>query len=255
MHRSDARIVQTGRNGECLLYLSVCGLHHHGTRTMNDALLATMYCSSCIISIYAMTSSLSQYHLYFRIVNIVIYCAGSIASATYASHETIGIVASNLLLKLPFQFLGDDTLHTSHNVGIGMRAHCRTNNVECVLRMTTPVAYGLRTCVAERHITSCDRMHFSTKHTHTLHVSVLALNISFTHKHFALHIHQCADCSCSHTMLSGSCLGNDACLAHLLSHKNLSNGIIYLVRTRMVEVFALQIELASILLAHTASIV
>ena len=52
-------------------------------------------------------------------------------------------------------------------------------------------------------------------------------------------------------MLTGTCLGHDACLAHTLGYQDLPDGIVDLVGTGMVEVLALQIELAAISLAHT----
>ena len=60
---------------------------------------------------------------------------------------------------------------------------------------------------------------------------------------------------CCHTVLTGSCLGNDARLAHLPGQKYLAYGVVYLVRTGVVEVFALEKETASVLLAHAASLI
>lgn len=44
-------------------------------------------------------------------------------------------------------------------------------------------------------------------------------------------------------------------LAHLLGHENLTDGIVNFVCTGMVQVLALQIELASVLLAHALGII
>ena len=52
-------------------------------------------------------------------------------------------------------------------------------------------------------------------------------------------------------MLACTCLGHDARLAHTLGYQDLPNGIVDLVGTSMIEVLALQIELAAIPLAHT----
>ena len=84
---------------------------------------------------------------------------------------------------------------------------------------------------------------------------MLTLNVGSTHEDFALHIHQSADRSCSHTMLTGTSLGNDTGLAHFLCHQNLTDGIIDLMSTCMVQVFTLQIELASVLLTHALGII
>ena len=84
---------------------------------------------------------------------------------------------------------------------------------------------------------------------------MLTLHICSTHKDFALHIHQGTDGGCCHTMLTGSCLGDNTGLAHLLCHQNLADGIVDLVCSRMVQVLTLQIELATIFLAHALGII
>ena len=72
----------------------------------------------------------------------------SIASATHAGDEVIRIIATNLLLQLPFQFLRDDALHLSHNIWVRMRSHGGTYDVEGILWVTAPVADGLRAGIA-----------------------------------------------------------------------------------------------------------
>ena len=81
---------------------------------------------------------------------------------------------------------------------------------------------------------------------------MLSLHIGSTHEHFTLHTHQCAYGGCSHSVLAGSRLGNDARLAHFLGQQNLANGVVNLVGTRVIQVLTLQIQLAAILLAHAA---
>ena len=93
-------------------------------------------------------------------------------------------------------------------------------------------------------------MHLGTQHLHTLHVGMLALHIGGTHEHLALHVHQGTDCGCGHTMLSGTCLSDNTRLSHLLGQQNLTDGIIDLVGTRVVQVLTLQIQLTAVLLAH-----
>ena len=56
-------------------------------------------------------------------------------------------------------------------------------------------------------------------------------------------------------MLTGSCLSDNAGLAHLLCHQNLADGIVDLVCSCMVQVLTLQIELATIFLAHAFGII
>ena len=59
VHRADARIVETGTDGKGFLYLSVLGLHHEGTCSVDDAFCAAVHGGSGIVGIYSVTGSLS----------------------------------------------------------------------------------------------------------------------------------------------------------------------------------------------------
>ena len=93
-------------------------------------------------------------------------------------------------------------------------------------------------------------MHLGPQHLHAFHIRVLTFHIRSPHEHLALHVHQRTHRGRSHAVLSGACLGDDACLAHLLSQQYLSDGVVDFVGSRVVEVLALEIQLTAILLAH-----
>ena len=107
--------------------------------------------------------------------------------------------------------------------------------------MAAPVAYGLVCGVLERHVSRAHRSHLSAQHPHALHVGVLAFDVQCSLIDHARHVHQCADRRRGHTVLSGSRLGDDAPLAHLLRQEYLADGVVYLVGTRVVEILALEI--------------
>ena len=255
VHRTDAWVIQSRTDGKGFLDLSIVGLHHKGTSTMDDSLCTTVHRGSSIVGVDAMTSSLSEINLYAVIVDIMIDGTCSITSTTHTSDEIVRIITSYLLLQLPFQFLTDDALHLSHNVWVRMRSHGGTYDIEGILWMAAPVTDCLGTSITQSHVTCANRIHLGAQHLHALHVGMLALHVGSTHEDFALHVHQCTNGSSGNTMLSGTCLGDDTSLAHLLRHQNLTDGIVNLVRTRMVEVLTLQIQLAAILLAHTLGII
>ena len=114
-------------------------------------------------------------------------------------------------------------------------------DVEGVGRMTAPVAYSLVSAVFERHVSALHWVHRGSQHLHPLHVDVLSLHVQRTHIHRAWHIHQCAYRGGGNAMLSCTCFGNDAFLAHLLGKENLSQRIVYLMCPRVVKVFTLQV--------------
>ena len=136
-----------------------------------------------------------------------------------------------------------------------MRAHRRPNEVEGVLGMAAPVADGCAAGITQRHVSRSHRMHFCTQHLHTLYIRVLAFHIGSSHEHLTVHAHQSTDRSRSHSVLSGSRLAGNAGLAHLLCQQDLSDGVVDLVGTRVVQVFTFQIELATIALTHPTCII
>ena len=90
----------------------------------------------------------------------------------------------------------------------------------------------------------------STEHSHPLHVGVLSLHIGFAHEYLTLHVHKGTHCSGGDAMLTCACLGYDAPFAHLAGEQYLSDGVVDFVCPSVIEVFSLQVELASISLAH-----
>src|SRR5699024_1799624 len=62
----------------------------------------------------------------------------------------------------------------------------------------------------------------------------------FTHVYGAFHTEQCGSSCCCDTVLSGSGLSNKPGFAHAFSQQSLTNDIIDLMRTGVVEVFAFQ---------------
>ena len=116
--------------------------------------------------------------------------------------------------------------------------------------MTAPVAYRLVGRILEGLVSTVHRIDLSTQHAHALYVRTLTLYIQCAHIHAARHIHQSAHRSCSHSVLTCSRLCYDTSLAHLLGNQDLSDGIVDLMCASVIEVLALQIELATIFLAH-----
>ena len=121
--------------------------------------------------------------------------------------------------------------------------------------MAAPVAYRLRASIRQCHVTRRYRVHLCAEHLHALHISVLTLHIGLPHEYLALHIHQCTHRRRSHTVLSCSRLCDDTCLTHLLRHQYLSDGVVDLMRTGVVEVLTLQVELTAVVLTHALGIV
>ena len=56
-------------------------------------------------------------------------------------------------------------------------------------------------------------------------------------------------------MLAGTCLSNDTRLTHFLRQQDLSDGVVNLMGTRVIQVLTLQIQLTTVLLAHPFRII
>ena len=121
------------------------------------------------------------------VVYIMVDGACGIRTASDTGDEVVGVVAPDLLLKLPFDLFGDHALHPGYEIGVGVRTHCRTHDVERVGRMTAPVADSLRTGITQCHVTRSYRMYLGPQHLHTFHVGVLALHMLLWLHHAVLH--------------------------------------------------------------------
>ncbi|MPN41054.1 hypothetical protein SDC9_188594 [bioreactor metagenome] len=115
-----------------------------------------------------------------------------------------------------------------------------------ISRMGTPVTYRLIGGIFQRHIARSDRHNRRPQHFHLLHIHLLALHIGLSHIDSTGHLHQCADGSSGNTMLTGTRLGNDTGLAHLAGDQYLTDSIVNLMCTRMVQIFTLQVNFTTI---------
>ena len=127
-----------------------------------------------------------------------------------------------------------------------MRADRRADDVVRVGRVTAPVADCLVRGVLQRHVARSDRAHFGAQHFHFLHIRVLTFYVGLAHVDDAPHVFQRADRSGSHTVLPCARFGDDTGFAHLLRDQNLSDRIVDLVRSGMVQVFAFEVDPAAV---------
>ena len=120
-------------------FLDIFGILDEEAGSVDDTLGTTVHGSSGIVSVDAMTSSLGEVNLHPLIINIMVDGTSGITSTAHTSDEIIWIITTYLLLQLPFDFLGDNTLHLCHDVRIRMRSHRTTYNIKSILWMAAPV--------------------------------------------------------------------------------------------------------------------
>ena len=81
-----------------------------------------------------------------------------------------------------------------------------------------------------------------TKESHPEHIEGLPLHILGTHVHYALQSKAGTHSGCCHSMLTCACLCNDPFLAQPLRQQGLSNCIVDLVSSCVIQILPLQID-------------
>ena len=108
-----------------------------------------------------------------------------------------------------------------------------------------PIAHRLADGVFQRLRPRADPADLSAQQPHAQHIQLLALHVHIAHVDNALHAQQRAHCSRSHPMLPRAGFGDDALLAHPLGQQPLAQRVVDLVRPRVQQVFALQVDLGA----------
>ena len=200
----------------------------------------------------SLAPGLGQHDLHALVAQVVIDGPRGVAAAADAGHQVVGIVAALLFLQLHADLLADDRLQARHHVGIRVRPHRRTDDVERVGRMAAPVADGLVGGVLQGHVARGHGYDPRAQHLHLPDVGLLALDIGLPHVDHARHVHQRADRRRGHTVLPGPRLGDDARLAHPPGDQDLPDGVVDLVGAGVVEVLAFEVDAAAVALAQPA---
>ena len=107
MYRSDARIVQSGRDRIGLFNLPVFVLDDEGTCSVNDTHFPELDSCCGLSGFYAFSSGFCQNDAYPFVVQIMIDSTCSITSSTYTGDKIIGIVASLFFCELFFYLFTD----------------------------------------------------------------------------------------------------------------------------------------------------
>ena len=105
-----------------------------------------------------------------------------------------------------------------------------------------PVAHRLVDRVLERRRAGCDGAHLGTEGAHPKHVRSLALDVLRAHVHDARQVEQGAGRRRRDPMLAGTGLRDDPGLAQTPREQRLTEGVVDLVRPRVGQVLALEVE-------------
>ena len=253
MHRSDTGIVQSGGDRVRLFNLPVFVLDHERACTMDDSHFTQLNGSCRHSGFYPLATGFGQDDLNPFVIDVVVDSSGSVASSAHTGNQVVRIVTSLFFLKLLFYLFADDRLQACHHIRIRVWSYGGTDDVIRIRRMAAPVADGFVRSIFQCHVTRCYRDDCGSQHLHLLYIDMLAFYIRFSHIHDALHVHQGANGGRCHSVLSGTGLGDDPLFAHAACQQNLSDGVVYLVGSCMVQVFPFQIHPATILFRKAVS--
>ena len=223
-----------GLNGLAILILhqvSHCAVQHARAAQSNGRRVTA--------GIHAVAASLKTVNLNRRIVQERVEQTNRVRTATHAGSNTIGQAASlsqNLLARL----LTDSVMEETHHRRERVRTRSGTQQVVGVLNVRNPVAQRLINGVLEGAGTVLNRNHLRAQQLHTSHVQRLTLSVFLAHVDHALHAEERSRSRSRNTVLTRTGLSNQTGLTHTLSQQSLTNHVINLVATRVVQVLTLE---------------
>jgi hypothetical protein len=136
----------------------------------------------------------------------------------------------------------DHRLQLAHDVGIGMAAHRRAEQIVGTLGIADPVAQRLIDGRAQGAITALDRHYGRTEQPHAADIRGLALHVERAHVHGARQPDARTGRRARDTVLARASLGHDALRAQPLREQRLAQRVIDLVRTGMRQILAFEIH-------------
>lgn len=237
--RADTGVIETGRDGVGVGDLAVLVLQDVGTDTVQDTLAASSEGGTVAGSVNTVTTGLNTKELDAGVVGEGVEHADGIATTTNAGDDGIGELAA-LLQHLLLGLVTDDGLEGADNGGEGVRADSGADDVVGIGEVDDPVTESLVDGVAEGAAAGLDGDDLGAEKLHAEDVESLATNVLGTHEDGALHTELGADGSGGDTVLTGTGLGDNLLLAESAGEKQLTESVVDLVGTGVVEIFTLQ---------------
>ena len=119
-----------------------------------------------------------------------------------------------------------------------------------------PLTHGFAHRILQSRGTRGHGNHLGAEQSHSIDVERLTLGILLAHENDALHAHQSSGSRGRDTVLTCTSLGNQADLAHLFGQQRLTENVVDFVRTRVIEILSLEINLRSAkILCHLLGII
>ena len=165
--------------------------------------------------------------------------ADCVASATDACSNRVRKSTGhfkNLLARLD----ADDAMEIAHHLWERMRPGHGAQEVMRVIDVRDPIAHRLVDRILQRPATGSDRHDGGAEQFHAGHVQGLPLGVFLAHVDNTLKAEQCGGRCGGDAVLAGTGFRDNASLAHALGQQRLSEHVVDLVRSGVVEILALE---------------
>ena len=144
----------------------------------------------------------------------------------------------NLLSRLG----ADDRLEIAHHARVRVWPDYGTDDVVRISHARDPIAHRLVGRILEGAASRSDLSHLSTEQIHPIHIQRLSARILFAHVNDAFKAKKGANSCGRDTVLSCACFGDDTALAHAQGEQYLTERVIDLVRTCVIQILSLEID-------------
>ena len=189
-------------------------------------------------------------------INVGVKNPHGIAAPANAGHHRIGLLPLVHHGHLFNALCANHTLKVPHHHRIRVRPSHRANDVEGVFYVGDPVPKGLVQCVFEGFAAAVHGNHGRTEEFHAIDVGALAFDIFTAHVDHAFKAIARANGGRCHAMLTGASFCDHTGLAHSFGQHGLTNGVVDLVSSSVVQIFALEVDLsAAHFLAHACGVI
>jgi len=170
--------------------------------------------------------------------------ADRVGAAADAGHQEVR-QPPLLLQNLPPGFVADHPLEIPDHQRIGVRAIRGAKNVMCRAHVRNPVAHRFVDGLLQRLLAGFDGHDLGAEHLHAQNIQGLPLAVHRPHIDDALQPKHRGDRGGGDPVLARAGFGNDARLAHAAGEQDLADAVVDLVRPRVEQVLAFQIDLRS----------
>ena len=249
--RPDAGVVQPGGNGVHRGDLAVLVLTEVGFHAVKDAQPPGGDGGRRLGRVHAPPRGLAADESDGGLADKVVEGPDGVGAAAHAGHHRVGQLALLLPELLP-DLPGDDGLEVPDDGGERMGTHDRAQAVVGVADAARPLPHSLGDSVLQGGCAGGDGHYPRPQQPHFIDIEGLAPGILLPHEHHALHTHEGGGGGGGHAVLPRSGLRDEPSLAHPLGQERLTQHVVDLMGSRVVQVLPLEIDLGSPqILRHT----